>query len=330
MNHLDGRIASGQKGAVGRFRNKKQDVSIGTTESNSREVSCLKNPKHENFIPVFSLKPDHLPYPYRDDPRWTSMIQARAADTVKLKVNYTSPARPDPFKCRHGSQVVRQGTGTAFWTRLLSSKVKCPFPDCTIGGSRDHDVYGPFRIVTVAHLVYDEAEASSTTVEFFDDDPDDRSSVCFAQVTGLIREPVESDRSILTCVTHDPAIPERLEKAWLRRNELLQQLEAPDGPSMCVLISHPHGMSKRISIGRSLDVEELGPVKKTQDCQMWLKDCRLIYTTPSCMGSGGGSVTLWHRGRRAFAPHCRTLGEDRNQSALGWVSVPKDTDNGPK
>ena len=110
----------------------------------------MKNPKHENFIPVFSLKPDHLPYPYRDDPRWTSMIQARAADTVKLKVNYTSPARPDPFKCRHGSQVVRQGTGTAFWTRLLSSKVKCPFPDCTIGGSRDHDVYGPFRIVTVS------------------------------------------------------------------------------------------------------------------------------------------------------------------------------------
>ncbi|RUS85267.1 hypothetical protein EGW08_006968 [Elysia chlorotica] len=331
MSHVDARQGVGHATFANNPTHVKPAIGAAPSRSSPRHVFCLKNPRHENFTPVYSLKPQHLPAPYDQDPRWVSMLQARADDTVKLRVNYTSPARPDAFKCRDGSGagVVRHGTGTAFWTRLLSSRMRCPFPDCTVGGSRDHDVYGPFRVVTVAHLVYNEEEANCTTVEFFDDDPDDRSSVCRAQVTGLIREPMESDRCILICVTHDPTIPERLERSCTQRNELLQQLQEPDERGMCVLISHPHGMSKRISVGRLLNVEEQGPVKRTKDCQMLLRDCRLVYSTPSCMGSGGGSVTLWCRGKRAFAPHCRTLGEDRNQSALGWISVPENRENGP-
>ncbi|GFR97344.1 hypothetical protein ElyMa_006321600 [Elysia marginata] len=287
---------------------------------------CTKHPTHESFIPTRLLTCRHLAPPFDQDPAWSSMLRVRADDTVKLVVNFTSSDRPEQFKYPGSldSRLARKGSGTVFWTRLLSSTIPCPLPGCTAENGRPHNVYGPFRVVTVAHLVYDTTEALHTTVEFFDDDPADRSSVCSAQVIDFIRGSEESDRSILVCVTHDARIPERLEQSWQQRNTLLEQLQEPDGASMCVLISHPHGMSKRISIGQAVDVQEYGHVRATEDRQMLLKECKLLYTTPSCPGSGGGSVTLWQRGRRAFAPHCLCVGPERNQSALGWISVSRD------
>ena len=109
---------------------------------------CPRISRHEKFIPLPSLRPEDLPRPFSDDRRWRDMIRARAADTVKLTVHHTSPSRPEPFQCRSdsGSSLVRTGTGTAFWSGLTS--MRCPLPDCKVKG--DHEVYGPFRVVTVS------------------------------------------------------------------------------------------------------------------------------------------------------------------------------------
>lgn len=282
---------------------------------------CIKNPTHAAFISIVSLKPDDMPRPFSDDPRWSSMLRARADDTVKLSVTFTCDNRPEPFKCSRSR--ARQGTGTIFWTSSASKSTSYAKE-----GSGDHGVNGPlnftFRVVTVAHLVYDKDEALSTTVEFFDDYPDNSFCVRTAQVVDFIKEPEESGRSILVCVTHDKEILERLERSQRQRNQLLEQLQEPEGASMCVIISHPHGMSKQISFGELVQVDEFGPVKTvpvSENKQMLLRDCILQYSTPSCPGSGGGSVTVWQRGKRAFAPHCKTVGPGRNQSALGWVTV---------
>ncbi|GFN83832.1 hypothetical protein PoB_001033800 [Plakobranchus ocellatus] len=284
------------------------------------DIECVKNPGHTHFIPATSLTAYHLPQHFQDE-RWVAMIRARLADTVKLMVRYTSPHRQNQrgYEEYIGTIRPRWGSGTAFWPETCTNQIECPLPGCNTNGER-HFVYGPFQVVTVAHLVFDENEANATRVEFFDDDPHCPEFVRQAEVIGIKQGPPGSNISILKCITHDSKIPEELKKANRHRTELLKGLCEPEGASMVVMISHPHGTSKCISFGNLIQLFEKGPVKTTRDGKMRLRECTLNYSTPSCVGSGGGSVTLWQSGRRAFAPHSKALGLDSNMSAFGWVS----------
>lgn len=254
-------------------------------ESQYKWKNCPKNPGHANFISAREFKDNLLP---KVQDVWSRRVLRPMIDlTVRLRVHYTSTARPDDdeFCQGRGSHNLRTGTGWIDYIFPPEVNKPCPCVTCA-GSSCAVKKHWGFLVRTAHHVVFDTAEAKETKVDlFFDDESCDRDSGKMASVWGVNVAKCDpaGDRCYMLCVTCHEDVGEWIESALRCYDDggttdlNLTGLDLPPtGEEDCVpalIISHPHGQSKQISMGE---------LRKHND--------RLNYTVPTCPGCSGAPV----------------------------------------
>ncbi|KAK3769593.1 hypothetical protein RRG08_043980, partial [Elysia crispata] len=264
-------------------------ILCGGLESEAAESlrtwrDCLKNPEHEDFMSVQLFEDNYLPRvrinKQRDELR-------RIIDlTVRLRVYWTSPDRPDDDELsdHRETKKSRMGTGSIDYVSFPVSDEPCPCVACNGEITR---MFWKFRVRTATHVVYNTEEAKSTWVDLFYDDDSCKSDGRMRTVKGLEVGAInpENDVCYMICVTHDGALGDRIESTYRNWRDELGSLDLPSldfipscdrGRRPTLIVSHPHGQPKKITVGQGR--AGIHPVVE--------------YNAATCPGSSGAPV-LW-------------------------------------
>ncbi|XP_059176083.1 uncharacterized protein LOC131955819 [Physella acuta] len=265
----------------------------GEADLHKHYTGCKKNPGHINFIPVNDFNLDHLPSRYRDV-IMLEVIKALSALTVLIKVKYTSLERPKsvpcfsgqyPFYNTRGSDVLRTGTGRV--SRVVKytesdNKGTCPCGKCQHSDTPSK-VWGEVWVWTATHVVFDESEARQTRcVVGFDDN---KSPGVSLDGWGVREADIEGDRCRFTCVSCDLELLDELDKMYQHFDGLCRKVRDKYWrfgyvDKLTVIVSHPHGCPKQVSVGQWTHVHKR---------EVWSK---YTYTTCTCPGSSGAFVYM--------------------------------------
>ena len=269
-------------------------------ESLAAWENCSKNPNHEHFFPVQDATtiPLFRSLDYKDR-EW---LRLTGDLTVRLRVNYTSRSRPDgyPFSYLRGLGDLRVGTG---FILSVSSRTYGPCP-CDICDKQEMREHWIFTVRTAQHVVYDTSEAKETKVDLFYDDErsQEDGKMVTVQAVKVYTSKSTSDTCNFYCVTHDEMIGRSVESLHQRWHSLSYGLPlylglvedifegfvgsgplfTDDGQYYVVIISHPHGQAKKITVGRVRDGMRDGMSFEGDDC--------VEYHTDTCPGSSGAWV----------------------------------------
>uniref|UniRef100_A0A0B7ADV6 MYND-type domain-containing protein n=1 Tax=Arion vulgaris TaxID=1028688 RepID=A0A0B7ADV6_9EUPU len=293
---------------------------------------CPKNGynDHAYFIPVNDMTLDKLPEEIRRQDV-LDYIMAQSKMTVRVLVNWTSKNRPDNDACARfrDSRRTRTASGTYILDNsdMFVSK-ECPIPNChrTADLGPNHMIYeGDLKIFTNKHVLYDDDELSKIVVDFFYNTPN-RAGVIREYAIKLFYTKPSSDKTFFKVTIHDKELFHRLEQYDIERGETFHKL-SPSlitlMSSFAVVISHPHGMPKKISIGRVLEITEENISEETMGNaklagvleRKWFESNReedygnymaclgqknlpvykIMYDTPTCQGSSGAPVLIGGR-----------------------------------
>ncbi|XP_055878583.1 uncharacterized protein LOC106054502 [Biomphalaria glabrata] len=258
--------------------------------------ACKKNPGHPNFIPVNSFSLEHLPEGYRDEVLY-EVIKSIASLTVKLSVNVASPQRPTtwpgtsipyPFSGTRYKNVLRTGTGKVYQiirveegdTHGWGKNTKCVCGRCRMSQTPSN-VWWEIDIITATHVIFDSVEAENTTCDFFFDSQESPGY----RLDNMIMKSygIATDKSSMKCITCNEELADKLGAAlnkWEQLRWTAFYRHKKDAQKMAVVVSHPHGCSKQISLGQWLEKVkgEGGNVFKH------------TYTACTCPGSSGAPV----------------------------------------
>ncbi|XP_059149768.1 uncharacterized protein LOC131936721 isoform X2 [Physella acuta] len=275
----------------------------GEVDLHTHLANCEKNPGHKKFVPVNQLSVEHFPSGYHDNDLY-DLTKALADVTVRIAVELTSPDRPefvrgtkDPYPCYNtrGQDPLRTGTGrvgkVTKYTEGMRDYRTCPCPECDHSDTPSK-VWWKVGVLTARHVVFDSSEARQSSCRLWFDD--DKSPV--VKIYGWKDSGSNSvgDMSILNCATHDLDIGDNLQKIMIRFIDLWQKLEDKyksrrDVDKLTFIVSHPHGWSKKVSVGHWLHRQEL-PRPDVNGHVAKGKLTRYTYTTCTCPGSSGAFV----------------------------------------
>lgn len=302
---------------------------LEAAESEYAWANCSKNPGHTSFIPVNDFSLDHLPERCRKDHN-LEYIFALSNLTVRLRVNYTSMERPDgyTFSQSRGLKIPHVGSGWVDTIRNHSNK-NCPCPEC-VNSSSPYPQWFEIFVYTACHVVYNTEEANSTTVDFLFDDKEWATNGMMWSVLGreVRMRNLNGDTCRFTCATHDIDLYLFLNKAlhltmcytFTSDTRLHALLTEPSWFKMVVvIISHPHGRSKHITVG---DLIRFGCDKNTPSDGLFHDDC-LVYRADSCPGSSGALVLTIGSTTKLFTvlPHSGCVDQEiANYSAGKFLS----------
>ncbi|RUS78423.1 hypothetical protein EGW08_013797 [Elysia chlorotica] len=284
-------------------------------ESEARWKECKKNPGHEDFISI----PDFTGrcFPKLQAQKHRDRLGAAIDLTTRLRVKWTSPLRPDedPFSDVRGSDKLRLGSG--FIVDVGNAVLKKPNP---FGGCVGKKAKKSWRITvqTAHHVVFDTAEAKKTKVDLFYDYDSCRSDGTMRTLAGLEVLECDADKDVCSflCVIHDEALGKRIESSWrCWWAGLHDPLDLSGLDLLCcvwggypiMIVSHPHGKPKRITVDEGR--EEKPPLVE--------------YNAATCPGSSGAPVFRFvsnvddlRRHQRYIPVHignCSTSGIDHQQ-----------------
>ena len=255
-------------------------------ESATAWENCQKNVGHEDFIPVRDFTGTNLPVSVSDED--LKMIRFAADLTVRLRVNWTSLERPgdDDLSDYRGSSRIRLGTGIINHWQIWTNK-PCPCTKCDGKIVKNH---WTFRVYTARNVVYNTEEAERTRVDLFYDDERSKQDGKVVTMSGNRAEFFEYNRDVtnILFVTHDEEIGEKFPvdqdviQIYRPCNENFQvTLNFPSFNSLdthyALIISHPHGQPKKITVGKMRH-------------GMTLTKTYTEYHTATCPGSSGAPV----------------------------------------
>ncbi|XP_059139242.1 uncharacterized protein LOC131927552 [Physella acuta] len=289
-NGLSGMATSNQNDY---FRGKHEVCVLSSCKTESYETfhsRCKKNPGHTNFIPINDFVIDNLPVYYQDNDLF-EVIKTIADLTVMLSVRYTSQNRPEffpnttipyPFYDVRGKTMLKFGTG------MVSKVLKCDGKSKTCprhqGDSvRSCESWWEIEVETAAHVVFDKDEAQCTTctVDFNCRD----SPLVTLDAIDVTNSDVQHDSCRMKCVTHDMKLGEKLLKKLQKfktlRRKVSNRFYLNDRENLAIIVSHPHGCHKHVSIGRWITKEHTESHRS-----------RYVYDTPTCTGSSGAHVYI--------------------------------------
>ncbi|XP_059143857.1 uncharacterized protein LOC131931171 [Physella acuta] len=305
----------------------------GEADLHKHLVDCTKNPGHLGFIPVKDFTMDHLPAGYHDDDFFES-IQTLIDLTVFIKVYYTSADRPmfaSYFNSQYpaydirGSSVLRTGSGRIWRVYRFNNRrdLSCNCPKCENSTSPSKD-FADITIITVPHVVFDDSEAKHAKCLINFDGQ--KSPSVTLEIGRLNCIDVERDLCLLTFVTCDVALIDRLYDKWSRFDKLCVKINKviktqadksdkktpatfsrkfADDQQLTVIVSHPHGCPKQVSVGHSTNKDEN---------EEWT---RYTYTTATCPGSSGAPVYILEAGE-VFMSHLHSGANDRGNYSSAW------------
>ena len=247
-------------------------------EAGSAWDNCKKTKnRHKNFIPVGEFSEQHIPSHYHQREKLVEYTKALATLTVKLCVNCISVSRPNgyAFSNYRGRNVRHVGTGWVFGV----TRGDGPSPlKSTSESSQSPAEWWKIRIFTACHVVYDKKEALSTKVELFYDDENSRVTTLRGYDTEHDNQ--SDDLSIVQSFTEDRKLAHLLMEATDNFARLKLEVEKYWTNPLCVVVSHPHGNPKKVTIGEMVENGTSNPSANGF----------MLYTADTCAGSSGAPV----------------------------------------
>ncbi|XP_059152047.1 uncharacterized protein LOC131938148 [Physella acuta] len=280
----------------------------GEADLHKHVTGCMKNPGHKDFIPLKDFNSNCLPPRYHDDDLISETIKTFAALTVQVKTEFTSLERPEfypgtqvPYPCynERGRNVLRLGTGRVWSLNkfkesdriIFARKGTCRCAKCQVSATPSK-VWGEVHVVTATHVVFDASEARQTRcVLGFDDNKSPVVSLDGWEVGQFTF--IERDLCKLSYVTCDLKLLDELEKMRRQLNRLCRDVRDKygrfvDEDKLTVIVSHPHGCPKQVSVGQW--THRHGRVGWRKHIMMGGDKTRYWYTTCTCPGSSGACV----------------------------------------
>ncbi|XP_059160165.1 uncharacterized protein LOC131943878 [Physella acuta] len=230
--------------------------------------SCKKS--HAEYVSINQLTIDHFPSGYNDVYQLT---KALADLTVRIAVKFTSLERPelvpgteDPYPCSDtkGEDSLRIGTGRVWnaykYTEGEDDYRTCPCPECDKSDTPRKE-WSNIVVVTSRHVVYDLSEAKQTSCRLWFDE--DSCPKVIIHGWGIGGTSVKEDWCDLYCVTHDLSVGEKLEEMVGQFDSLCCEVSEKyksrrDVDKLTIIVSHPHGCSKQVSIGHWVHRQKVG------------------------------------------------------------------------
>ncbi|KAK6964028.1 hypothetical protein BgiMline_031225 [Biomphalaria glabrata] len=243
----------------------------------------------------------HLPEGYQDNDLY-EYIKVTADLTVRVGVKMTSPHRPKfypkttqpyPFYNMSEKRNLRTGSGLVWDVNKFQKGIrqdgvyrstaytKCWCRNCEVSGSPSN-VWWEFNVSTATHVVFDDIEANHTTLRLFYDR--DESPAVSVDKVSVDYVNIEYDLCGLNCVTCDTTLGNKLMEMCKHFNnvwgKVWNKYRASRSPhKLNFIVSHPHGCSKQVSVGRWNDRLKLDKYSS-----------QFTYTTCTCPGSSGAYV----------------------------------------
>ncbi|KAH9512176.1 hypothetical protein Btru_040980 [Bulinus truncatus] len=273
-----------------------QDDDEAERESNKK----LCNKKHEHYIPVMEFNREKLPKPYRHT-ELVDFIRILAQLTVMIEVKYCSQQRPDNWAGKPNTRypgAERRGRS-----------------DCCFGSGRIADVYPSVHkekvnvvcdcgkcngacdswtviVFTATHVVYDKMEAENSSCRVFFDSgsknnckeihlkqqifSNDAGDLCF--LAGAICDQ-QLARQLEETMENFHVFGKRMREIYLRERD------KRDKKRLVVVISHPHGQHKKVSLSFLKQRHE----KEIKMAKGWF----ITYKALTCAGSSGAPVYVY-------------------------------------
>uniref|UniRef100_A0A2C9M4U9 Uncharacterized protein n=1 Tax=Biomphalaria glabrata TaxID=6526 RepID=A0A2C9M4U9_BIOGL len=299
------------------------------TEVNKAEVQefdltkinyCTKDPDHLKFIPADKFCIHDILKPYQEKETF-DFIKVCSDLTVRVYVPTISPNRPI---YQPGTQVKYSAcedrgknnpyTGTGIITdvfRVESYGKVCHCPNC-ISSETCKQICAEIWVDTAVHVVFDDFEAKNTSCRLFFEN--EKSPLHVIQGQNVIDSDVRRDCCTLICSTCDKNLvsdlKDKLVVARKLKRCIYNLVDKPlPGEKMFVIISHPHGTPKHISVGSLVDKYEHENVFTQQ-----------FYNTPTCPGTSGAPVLIFgYKGWYSGFNHSGTDMDGKvNYSTIGF------------
>ncbi|GFO02948.1 GTPase imap family member 7 [Plakobranchus ocellatus] len=248
------------------------------------EICDKTENSHDNFIPIQNFSEYHLPSRFHN----TSLLRfilVIAELTVRLRISHVSAARPDGyiFASYKGKNVPFTGSGWVY--KILPGEGPCPCHDC-YGSQRPKFQWWRCIVLTACHVVYDKEEAKKTKVDlFYDTDKSlEDNKVKTLYGFGVEDNNLTDDVCLLQCATHDEDLVNNL-KTFIEEYELLKW-DVPESimSTICVVISHPHGEPKKVTVGEISSMASFDPEAS------YLVEYMYTYSAETCRGSSGAPI----------------------------------------
>ncbi|XP_059165321.1 uncharacterized protein LOC131947932 [Physella acuta] len=265
------------------------------------------------------------------------LIETVAKLTCKVTVRNTALDRPKYYpgttklypthRGRRHSEM-RTGSGVVYFSSGIfrNESSRCCCHDC----QEVNDPVVGFTVVyvrTAKHVVFNTIEATYARFSF-KNTPGDK----LMELAGIsvVDSDIESDFSIVECVTHEldaAELFEGIQKEMMRLDTLIRSRSNDRKikiSKLAVVVSHPHGWGKVVSVGES--------VRKAVTNQT-VDDMQTSYshTSMTCPGSSGGPVVLMDQKepkvlKRFLMPHVHSCGEGvqkgfSGQGVSGFVKL---------
>ncbi|KAK0062114.1 hypothetical protein Bpfe_008607, partial [Biomphalaria pfeifferi] len=244
------------------FRN---NLEVEIDFENSEE-KCTKNPGHAGFIPVKELKTSHFPVNYQDQDLVDS-VKLLGELTVKVSVSV--------------AEGVRTASGKIIDITQNLHNIKCPCSGC-MDSKNPRENWWEIEILTVTHIVKEDAKNSKCRLFY------DTSDSSLVNVEGLrvVNSSQNSDICRLICITCDEALSNRISGMLDKSSELYEKVfekfwDVKNAEKLVVIVSHPHGTPKKVTIGKSDERKEISDGHSV-----------LTYSTNTCPGSAGAFLYI--------------------------------------
>ncbi|KAI8779257.1 hypothetical protein BgiBS90_020239 [Biomphalaria glabrata] len=269
----------------------------GEADLHKHITVCRKNPGHRDFIPLDNFSLELLPKAHQCHELF-KLISAVASLTVRVDVRMVSPNRPQfwpysevtyPFydmrgktNLRFGSAKVRSVTKVVR-TYNGESNLRCPCQRCQ-GSESPSDVWWEIEVISASHVVFDDIEASYTSLRLFYDNQ--HSQYLTLNKVNMDSSSLPNDWCRLVSVTCDSGLVNQLTASlelyfeqWKKVHEKYQR--SRDKDKLTFVVSHPHGCPKQISIGKWTG-------KYKESMKKYLN--KFTYNASTCPGSSGAPV----------------------------------------
>ncbi|GFR98440.1 hypothetical protein ElyMa_001019400 [Elysia marginata] len=275
----------------------------GPVEEESRRAweECFQNRNHENFIPARQFEMTHLPGGFQTDLH-LQYVRYITKRTVRIKVGYVSWERPNgyTFSGFRGRKKPHWGSGWISDVSYFNGQCFCVECD---GKPEPKTGCYQLKVHTARHVVFNTEEALHCEVHLYHEEkhPSENEAPTVLTFRGKQASDLNLRRDISTvlCVTHEETLFTELSTFREEKNQMwrtLREKAKPVEPSdlvACVIISHPHGQPKKITVGGLVDTLDSAGVPNLFD----------FYDGKTCRGSSGGPVIVWRASQPTPDPY---------------------------
>ena len=265
-------------------------------ETHRAWIKCKKNPQHENFIRAEDFTMNHLPEGFRTDIH-LGYVEYISKRTGRLRIGYVSKERPDTYTFAEFRGFKIPHTGTGWLNDVAYSSGHCVCDACT-KSQNPKTGFCEVKIHTARHVVYNSEEAAHTQFDLFYEEGNSADGGAPAMMTlhGHYLSDVNTKRDLSTivCISHEEQIVRKLitfqeekEQMWKELSDnMALSVPKPTDVDACIIISHPHGKPKKITVGKLVRAVGHAGVSNLFD----------TYDTNTCKGSSGAPVIVWESG----------------------------------